>query len=55
VIGGSLKVLTSHQSHTTHHQIMDQKRLEELLTKFKVGEIGLDQAVEGLRHLPFES
>jgi NCAIR mutase (PurE)-related protein len=34
---------------------MDQKRLEELLTKFKVGEIGLDQAVEGLRHLPFES
>jgi len=34
---------------------MDQKRLEELLTKFKAGELGLDQAVEGLRHLPFES
>jgi NCAIR mutase (PurE)-related protein len=34
---------------------MDQKRLEDLLTKFKQGEIALDQAVDGLRHLPFES
>src|ERR1051326_8329931 len=34
---------------------MDQKRLEELLTKFKEGEIALDQAVDGLRHLPYES
>ena len=34
---------------------MDQKRLEDLLTKFKEGEIALDQAVDGLRHLPFES
>ena len=34
---------------------MDQKHLEELLAKFKAGEIGLDQAVESLRHLPFEN
>jgi NCAIR mutase (PurE)-related protein len=34
---------------------MDQKRLEELLLKFKGGEIELDQALENLRHLPFES
>src|SRR5262249_40077157 len=36
-------------------RFMDQKLLEELLTRFKAGEIGLDQAVDGLRHLPFES
>ena len=34
---------------------MDQKHLEELLTAFKTGEIAMDQAVEKLRHLPFES
>jgi len=34
---------------------MDQKRLEDLLTKYKEGEIGLDQAVDSLRHLPFEN
>ncbi|MDQ3009202.1 MAG: nickel pincer cofactor biosynthesis protein LarB [Acidobacteriota bacterium] len=34
---------------------MDQKHLEELLTRFKAGEIAMDQAVESLRHLPFES
>jgi len=34
---------------------MDQKRLEELLLKFKQGEIELGQALDGLRHLPFES
>lgn len=34
---------------------MDQKYLEALLLKFKDGEIELDQALEGLRHLPFEN
>jgi hypothetical protein len=34
--------------------IMDNKRLEELLLQFKRDEINLDQAVERLRHLPYE-
>ncbi|MGH9801750.1 MAG: nickel pincer cofactor biosynthesis protein LarB, partial [Blastocatellia bacterium] len=35
--------------------VMDQERLKELLQKFKGGEIELEQALDGLRHLPFES
>lgn len=34
---------------------MDQERLKDLLQKFKAGEVELDQAIDGLRHLPFES
>ncbi len=34
---------------------MDQKHLEALLSRFKSGEIEMDQALESLRHLPFES
>ena len=34
---------------------MDQKHLEALLSRFKSGEIELEQAMESLRHLPFES
>ncbi len=34
---------------------MDQERLKELLSKFKEGELDLDQALDKLRHLPFES
>ncbi len=33
---------------------MDQERLKELLLEFKRDDIGLDQALERLRHLPFE-
>ncbi len=35
--------------------VMDQERLKDLLQKFKGGEIELEQALDGLRHLPFES
>ena len=34
---------------------MDQERLKELLTKFKTDEVSLEQTLDGLRHLPFES
>lgn len=34
---------------------MDQERLKDLLQKFKAGEVELEQAIDGLRHLPFES
>ncbi|MDX2029741.1 MAG: nickel pincer cofactor biosynthesis protein LarB [Blastocatellia bacterium] len=33
---------------------MDQKRLEELLLNFKEGRLDLEQALAGLRHLPYE-
>jgi len=33
---------------------MDVKKLKELLARVKVGEIKIDEAVEQLRHLPFE-
>lgn len=35
--------------------VMDQERLKDLLQKFKDGEVEMEQALEGLRHLPFES
>ncbi len=35
--------------------LMDQERLKDLLQKFKAGEVELDQAMDSLRHLPFES
>ena len=34
---------------------MDQKRIRELLRKVKKGELSVDEAVERLRHLPFET
>ncbi len=34
---------------------MDQLQLKELLEKFKDGDLNLDQTLESLRHLPFES
>jgi pyridinium-3,5-biscarboxylic acid mononucleotide synthase len=34
---------------------MDQERLKELLTSFKEGGVSLDETVESLRGLPFES
>ncbi len=34
--------------------VMDQERLKELLLQFKAGRMELDQALERLRHLPFE-
>ncbi len=34
---------------------MDQERLKNLLLSFKQGQVDLDQALERLRHLPFES
>ncbi len=33
---------------------MDHERLKELLLQFKDGRVGLDQALERLRHLPYE-
>jgi NCAIR mutase (PurE)-related protein len=33
---------------------MDRERLKELLLKFQAGEVVLDEALERLRHLPFE-
>jgi NCAIR mutase (PurE)-related protein len=33
---------------------MDRERLKELLLKFQAGEVALDDALERLRHLPFE-
>ncbi|MGH9766876.1 MAG: nickel pincer cofactor biosynthesis protein LarB [Blastocatellia bacterium] len=33
---------------------MDQERLKELLLQFKEGQMELDQALERLRHLPYE-
>ncbi len=33
---------------------MDQERLRELLLKFKQDDVSLDQALEWLRHLPYE-
>jgi hypothetical protein len=34
---------------------MDQERLKELLSGFREGELSLEQAIERLRHLPFEN
>jgi pyridinium-3,5-biscarboxylic acid mononucleotide synthase len=34
---------------------MDQQNLRDLLLRFKAGETGLDEAVEKLKHLPYES
>ena len=34
---------------------MDQEYLKELLSKFKEGDLSLDQALEKLRHMPFEN
>lgn len=34
---------------------MDQKRLEELLLSFREGRLDLAQALDGLRHLPYEN
>jgi pyridinium-3,5-biscarboxylic acid mononucleotide synthase len=34
---------------------MDQERLKDLLKRFKDGETSLDEVIEWLRHLPFES
>jgi pyridinium-3,5-biscarboxylic acid mononucleotide synthase len=34
---------------------MDQQNLRELLLRFKAGEASLDEAVEKLKHLPYES
>ena len=33
---------------------MDQERLKELLLEFREGRVDLDQALERMRHLPFE-
>jgi NCAIR mutase (PurE)-related protein len=33
---------------------MDRERLKDLLLKFQAGEVALDEALERLRHLPFE-
>src|SRR5262245_62593793 len=33
---------------------MDQERLKELLSEFKEGRLELDQALERMRHLPYE-
>ena len=33
---------------------MDRERLTDLLLKFQAGEVALDEALERLRHLPFE-
>jgi hypothetical protein len=34
---------------------MDQKKLRELLLEFREGRAGLDEAIERLRHLPYEN
>ena len=34
--------------------VMDQERLKELLLEFKEGRVELDQALERMRHLPYE-
>jgi len=34
---------------------LDQKRIKELLRKVKKGELSVDEAVDRLRHLPFEN
>jgi hypothetical protein len=34
---------------------MDQEKLKELLSNFKAGNLSLDQVVQQMRHLPFES
>src|SRR5262245_27420484 len=34
--------------------VMDQERLKELLLEFKEGRLELEQALERMRHLPYE-
>src|SRR5215813_15359120 len=40
--------------HKTLLIFMDQERLKDLLLEFKEGRLGLDQALERLRHMPYE-
>jgi pyridinium-3,5-biscarboxylic acid mononucleotide synthase len=40
--------------HESFWVVMDQERLKELLLEFKEGRVELDQALERMRHLPYE-
>ncbi len=40
--------------HKSLLAVMDQERLKELLLEFKEGRLELDQALERMRHLPYE-
>ena len=40
--------------HESFLVVMDQERLKELLLEFKEGRVELDQALERMRHLPYE-
>jgi NCAIR mutase (PurE)-related protein len=40
--------------HGSFLVVMDQERLKELLLEFREGRVELDQALERMRHLPYE-
>lgn len=51
---GRRESLSSNASDAINPSFMDQERLKDLLLQFKEGRMELDQALERLRHLPYE-